>query len=83
MTAGLVAAGVVVACCGDHLPGGCCAAVDCVPCCPECPTCPVLAALDPAERAAEVARHHRLLAALGEWARYLDDNPPALGGAGD
>ncbi|WP_256334847.1 hypothetical protein [Lentzea albidocapillata] len=36
----------------------------------------MLAGLDPAERAVEVARHHRLLADLGEWARYLDHNPP-------
>lgn len=38
----LVPTGVVTACCGSHLPVGCCDPEDCGPCCAECPTCPTV-----------------------------------------
>jgi hypothetical protein len=65
----IVPTGVVIVCCGDHRPGGCCDAVDCAPCCPECPTCAVVQARTPEQRAADAAAHRALLVHLIEWAR--------------
>lgn len=74
-TAALVPTGVVLTCCGDHWPAGCCDVEDCAPCCPECPTCPVAQARTPAQRRADAAAHRALVLDLIAWRREIDTWP--------
>lgn len=71
----LVPTGVVVVCCGEHLPGGCCTPIECAPCCPECPACPQVQARTPGQRAADAAAHRLLLAVLAAWAHEIRTVP--------
>lgn len=64
---------VVTACCGAHLPSGCCDE-KCVACCPECVTCPEvhLRALERrAADAAEAREQQMLRRVMRNWAETL------------
>jgi hypothetical protein len=74
-TTALVPTGVLVTCCGDHQPAGCCGWDECAPCCPECPACPTVQARTPAQRRADAAAHRALLFDLIAW-RHEIDTPP-------